>query len=102
MSAPLLQVSELFVRAGGVELVRGVSFAVAAGERVGLIGASGSGKTMTCLAVAGLLPSGLRMEGSVRLEGTSFDLASARESGSSISSAAPFFLRRRRPVSRCS
>ena len=81
MSAPLLQVSELFVRAGGVELVRGVSFAVAAGERVGLIGASGSGKTMTCLAVAGLLPSGLRMEGSVRLEGTSFDLASARESG---------------------
>jgi ABC-type glutathione transport system ATPase component len=50
-------------------LVRGVSFELGAGERVGLIGESGSGKSLTALSVLGLLPDGLAATGSVRLDG---------------------------------
>lgn len=46
-----------------------VSFTVGSGERVGLIGESGSGKSMTALAVLGLLPRGMRATGSVHLAG---------------------------------
>jgi ABC-type glutathione transport system ATPase component len=80
VTAVLLQVDELRIAAGGVELVRGVSFDLGPGERVGIIGASGSGKTLTCLAVAGLLPAGLRLTGSIRLADVPFDLAAGRES----------------------
>ncbi|WAL40263.1 ABC transporter ATP-binding protein [Brevibacterium sp. BRM-1] len=69
MSAPLLRVASLRVHAGPAELVRGVSFAVAPGERVGLIGESGSGKSLTAAALMGLLPEGLRATGDVELAG---------------------------------
>ncbi len=46
-----------------------VSFSVGPGERVGIIGESGSGKSMTALAVLGLLPEGMRATGSVSLDG---------------------------------
>ncbi|MGW3960362.1 ABC transporter ATP-binding protein [Amycolatopsis sp. NPDC005003] len=49
------------------DLVRDVSFEIGAGERVGLIGESGSGKSLTALAIMGLLPEELRASGSVRL-----------------------------------
>ncbi|WP_086856173.1 ABC transporter ATP-binding protein [Amycolatopsis lexingtonensis] len=48
-------------------LVRDVSFEIGAGERVGLIGESGSGKSLTALSVMGLLPDELRASGSIRL-----------------------------------
>ncbi|MBM9466162.1 ABC transporter ATP-binding protein [Nakamurella sp. YIM 132084] len=66
-------------RAGERDLVRGVSFAVGTGERVGIIGESGSGKTLTCLAAAGLLPDGLTMTGSIAVRGSDRDLVSAGE-----------------------
>ena len=50
------------------ELVRNVSFEIGAGERVGLIGESGSGKSLTALAIMGLLPEELRASGSIRLD----------------------------------
>ena len=49
------------------------------GERVGLIGESGSGKSLTALAVMGLLPEDVRMTGSVRLAGVDHDLVGADE-----------------------
>lgn len=64
-----LVVSDLRVAIGGRELIHGISFTVAAGERVGIIGGSGSGKTLTALAIAGLLPRSATVTGSVRVNG---------------------------------
>ncbi|GIM96518.1 ATP-binding cassette domain-containing protein [Paractinoplanes toevensis] len=66
----LLAVEGLTVRdQAGRALVDDVSFAVAAGDRAGLIGESGSGKSLTALAVTGLLPPGLSATGDIRLDG---------------------------------
>ena len=48
-------------------LLHDIAFTVEAGRRVGLIGESGSGKSLTALAVSGLLPPGLSASGTVRL-----------------------------------
>ncbi|WP_311197784.1 ABC transporter ATP-binding protein [Ornithinimicrobium sp. INDO-MA30-4] len=48
-------------------LLADVSFTIDSGERVGLIGESGSGKSLTALAVMGLLSDGVRATGSVEL-----------------------------------
>lgn len=56
----LLEVDDLrtsfFTRRGPMKAVDGVSFSVERGETLGLVGESGCGKTMTCLAILGLLP----------------------------------------------
>ncbi len=75
----LLTVTDLRISVDGTELVHGVSFTMGRAERVGIIGSSGSGKTLTALAVAGLLPAELRAGGSVRLAGAEFDLIGAPE-----------------------
>jgi peptide/nickel transport system ATP-binding protein len=69
-SSPLLEVAALTVAVDGRALVDDASFTVAAGERVGIIGESGSGKSVTSLAVTGLLGGGLTSSGSVLLNGT--------------------------------
>jgi branched-chain amino acid transport system ATP-binding protein len=63
-----LVVEDLDVRYGGVHAVRGVSFTVARGEIVGLIGANGAGKSSTLHAVMGLVASAA---GDVRVGATS-------------------------------
>ncbi|WP_221357175.1 ATP-binding cassette domain-containing protein [Streptomyces beigongshangae] len=69
--APLLGVRGLTVRTDdGRTLVDDLSFTVDSGERLGLIGESGSGKSLTTLAVLGLLPDGMTATGSVELAGT--------------------------------
>jgi peptide/nickel transport system ATP-binding protein len=61
----ILSVEKLRVRVGGLEVIHGISFALDPRERTGLIGESGSGKTLTALAIMGLLPDGLGAEGNV-------------------------------------
>jgi len=65
----VLSVRDLAIRSGPVELVSGVSFDLAGGERLGVIGESGSGKTLTALAAIGLLPAGLTASGQVLVHG---------------------------------
>ncbi|WP_250563641.1 ATP-binding cassette domain-containing protein [Sphaerisporangium fuscum] len=65
----VLTVDGLTVRsADGRTLVSDLSFSLARGARLGLIGESGSGKSLTSLAVMGLLPAGMTASGSVTLE----------------------------------
>jgi oligopeptide/dipeptide ABC transporter ATP-binding protein len=75
-----LTVDGLHVAAGELALVSDVSFTVGGGERVGLIGESGSGKSLTASAVFGLLPDDVTAAGSVRLDGVDEDLVGASES----------------------
>lgn len=67
--APQLDVSELTVSIGGTALLHEVSFSLSPGERLGFIGGSGSGKTLTALAISGLLPEEAEVRGSIRLGG---------------------------------
>ncbi|MFG6445119.1 ABC transporter ATP-binding protein [Microbacterium sp. P07] len=64
-----LEVRDLVVEIGGRRAVDGVSFTVPDGGRLGVIGESGSGKSLTALAVLGLLPDGATATGSVRWDG---------------------------------
>jgi peptide/nickel transport system ATP-binding protein len=54
---------------GTLHAVRGVSFELGAGERFGLVGESGCGKTTTILALMGLLPPNASVAGRVLLDG---------------------------------
>jgi peptide/nickel transport system ATP-binding protein len=64
-----LEVGDLSIDIGGRRVVDGVSFSVPDGARVGLIGESGSGKSLTVLAILGLLPDGAKATGSIRWDG---------------------------------
>jgi oligopeptide transport system ATP-binding protein len=70
----LLEVTDLNVHFGQgdqtVWAVNGVSFAVRKGETLAIIGESGSGKTVMCRAIMGLLPDTAHVTGSARLEGS--------------------------------
>ena len=69
--SPLLEVNDLRIAFGRShrEVVHGISFGLEPGERLGLIGESGSGKTVTALAVMGLLAENAYVSGSIRLAG---------------------------------
>ncbi|MDT7647863.1 MAG: peptide/nickel transport system ATP-binding protein [Pseudonocardiales bacterium] len=68
-SRPALEITGLTLRIHGAEILRGVDLSLAAGRIQGLAGESGSGKTMTGLAVLGLLPAGSQVTGSVTYGG---------------------------------
>jgi oligopeptide/dipeptide ABC transporter ATP-binding protein len=74
MTAPLLDVRDLRVSfptpAGTLQAVSGVSFTVRAGQRVGICGESGAGKSVVALAIMGLLARPpAEVSGDIRLDG---------------------------------
>ncbi|MGH2971662.1 MAG: ABC transporter ATP-binding protein [Gaiellaceae bacterium] len=70
---PLLEVKDLTVAfptdEGVVQAVRGLGFTLEPGRVLGIAGESGSGKSVTALAILGLLPGSARVAGSVRFRG---------------------------------
>jgi peptide/nickel transport system ATP-binding protein len=62
-------VEGLSVGFGGRAVVHGISFAIAAGQTLGLVGESGSGKSATALAVMRLLPPEAQVSGRVLFSG---------------------------------
>jgi oligopeptide/dipeptide ABC transporter ATP-binding protein len=82
VSPPLLEARDLHVwfdlpHGGELHAVQGVSFELEAGDRVGLVGESGCGKTTVLLALMGLLPPSASVAGQVLLDGE--DILAGRE-----------------------
>ena len=78
MTAPLLSVRDLRVefptRRGVLTALDGISFDIAAGEVLGMVGESGAGKSLTGAAIIGLLePPGRIAGGEIRLRGERID-----------------------------
>ncbi len=78
MSTPLLSIRDLRVvfdgRKGPLTAIDGVSFDIAPGEILGVVGESGAGKSLTGAAVIGLLdPPGRIASGAIHLQGERID-----------------------------
>ncbi|WP_061291519.1 dipeptide ABC transporter ATP-binding protein [Herbidospora cretacea] len=74
----MIDVKDLSVSFGTTPAVRDLSFSVARGEILGLIGESGSGKSATALALMGLLPRTATTSGSILLDGEELTTASEK------------------------
>ncbi|MBU6272006.1 MAG: ABC transporter ATP-binding protein [Betaproteobacteria bacterium] len=83
-AAPLLAVRDLSIAfrgpQGEVQATRGIDFSLQPGERVGIVGESGCGKTVTGLSILGLLPArSSRVTGRIEFEGRDLLTLSPRE-----------------------
>jgi len=67
---PLLQVEGLTVRFGPFPVVDSISYRLGRGQTLGIVGESGCGKSMTALALLGLVPPPGQVNGSIRFDGT--------------------------------
>ncbi|WP_189678985.1 ABC transporter ATP-binding protein [Seohaeicola zhoushanensis] len=65
----LLQIENLSLAIHKTPILKGVTFGIEPGEIVAVTGESGSGKSMTALAVMGLLPERMEARGAIRLDG---------------------------------
>lgn len=84
MSAALLDVRKLSVRFGSgdvqVVAVDEVSFHVGRGERIGIVGESGAGKSVSALALLGLLPSkSVQVSGEAKFDGVDLLTLSSKQ-----------------------
>ncbi|MBI3310251.1 MAG: ATP-binding cassette domain-containing protein, partial [Serratia liquefaciens] len=66
---PLLTLEHLTLSLDGEVKIHDLNFTLHAGERLCLLGASGSGKSLTAAAILGTLPLGTLVSGSIQLQG---------------------------------
>lgn len=66
---PLLRLNQLSLAIHGAPILKSISLEVAAGRTLGIIGESGSGKSMTALSIMQLLPRGASVSGDIRFNG---------------------------------
>lgn len=76
---PVLQVNDLHVRREDLKAVRGVNLTIHQGQRFGIVGESGAGKSLTVLAIMRLLQSGWSIDGEVLHDGINLATANERE-----------------------
>jgi peptide/nickel transport system ATP-binding protein len=83
--AALLEVDNLSVllhtQRGPAYAVRNVSFALERGDTLGIVGESGCGKSITVMAVMGLLPESAKVTGSIRFEGEELTTRTDKQMG---------------------
>jgi oligopeptide/dipeptide ABC transporter ATP-binding protein len=70
MTAPLVEVRGLSLRAGQARILRGIDLDIGRGRILGVVGESGSGKSSLAALLLRLLPPGVRAEGRVGFDGT--------------------------------
>jgi peptide/nickel transport system ATP-binding protein len=75
----LLAIKDLRLDIGAFEILRDIDLTLEAGKVLGIIGESGSGKSMTALSVMNLLPQSARRGGSIVLDGEELLSKSERE-----------------------
>ncbi len=66
---PLLKLSSVGLSIHGSPILQDISFELQAGKTLGIIGESGSGKSMTALSIMQLLPRGADMQGDINFDG---------------------------------
>jgi ABC-type dipeptide/oligopeptide/nickel transport system ATPase component len=78
---PILEVKNLSIAFGAAKAVDNISFSVGAGKTLAIIGESGSGKSVTALALTRLLPQppSCQVSGDILFEGKNLSTCSARE-----------------------
>lgn len=81
---PALLVRDLRVSLRGRALIDGVSFAIDPGQRLALLGASGSGKSLTAAALLGQLPATMSFSGELLINGVEVPLSRRRSSRAGI------------------
>ncbi|HTH77878.1 MAG TPA: ABC transporter ATP-binding protein [Ramlibacter sp.] len=83
--AALLEVDNLSVllhtQRGPAYAVRNVSFSLERGDTLGIVGESGCGKSITVMAVMGLLPESAKVTGSIRFEGEELTTRTDKQMG---------------------
>lgn len=65
----LVEINGLTISFGGKPAVSSLSLSINTGDRFGVIGESGSGKSLTALAITGLLPENVEVSGTIRFDG---------------------------------
>ncbi|MEN8210187.1 MAG: ABC transporter ATP-binding protein [Thermodesulfobacteriota bacterium] len=74
----LLEIKNLYVTIdtldGPLQIIKGVDFSIEKGERLGIVGESGCGKSITSLAIMALLPDKSKVKGQILLNGEEINL----------------------------